>query len=179
MVFAEQERLRKTVIEKFDQRSHEKCGDQRTRTGKQAGQGSDDDTEQVTADPDEFERKLSAVGDHNGDRVIYRDSQVGSHVQRRSETHDQHGDGQEQDPKSQRGRRRASVDRQTGKIHDISGQKHVDQSCRSHACSGDYQIQKQHDATEHHVVESIGRRFFKKMSPDSLGKALKRVHTEL
>lgn len=78
MVFAEQERLRKTVIEKFDQRSHEKCGDQRTHTGKQAGQGSDDDTEQVAADPDEFERKLSAVGDHNGDRVIYRDSQTRS-----------------------------------------------------------------------------------------------------
>lgn len=77
----EKERFREGVVEKFNQRTHKKCCNQRTDARKQAGEGSDHNTEQIAADPDKFKRKLSAFRDHNGNCIVHGDTQIRGHIQ--------------------------------------------------------------------------------------------------
>ena len=54
-MFSEEERLRETVIEELDQRSHKEGGDQGTDARQQTGESTDDHTDQVAADSDKAE----------------------------------------------------------------------------------------------------------------------------
>lgn len=73
--------LRKAVIKEFNQRPHEKCSNQRADAGHQARQCSHSDTDKVTRNPDEFERKTPFPGNNDWNRIINRDSQVGGHIE--------------------------------------------------------------------------------------------------
>lgn len=59
------------MVEKLNQRPHEKCRDQRTNTRQQARQCSNRDTEQITGNPDEFERKVPFMGNNDWYCIIY------------------------------------------------------------------------------------------------------------
>ncbi len=79
-MFSEEERFRETVIEELDQRPHKEGGDQGADAGQQTGESTDVITDQVAADSDKAKGPFPVFGDHNGNGVIDRHTQVGSDV---------------------------------------------------------------------------------------------------
>lgn len=166
------------TVEIFNQRSHEESSDQCTDARHQAGDGTDDNTDQIAGDADKAEGNFAFVGKDDGDGIINGNTQIGCHVQGGSKAHDQHCNGKKEHTDSKTWGGTEVSDHQTGKIDKISGQEHVYQCGNSHVGSGDEQIKNQHNSAQDHIVDTIGSDVLKKAAPNTLGKALEGIDSK-